>query len=68
MKKIKQIIKWVERFLFGWKLPCGHVRSRAKLGERVICHVCGGYYFLARLVCKNPRRAGVMLYQEDIEI
>lgn len=61
------MIKRITNWLFGWKLPCGHVRRQSKLGEIVFCPVCFIGYFRARFVCKEPRRAGTMVYQGDLE-
>lgn len=60
------MIKRLIDFLFGWKLPCGHVRCSAKLGVTMMCPVCGTGYFRARFVCKEPRRYGCMVFQEDL--
>ncbi|MCK5019772.1 MAG: hypothetical protein KAS32_22125 [Candidatus Peribacteraceae bacterium] len=59
------MFKRIVEKLIGWKLPCGHIRVRAKVGVNVTCPVCGNGYFRARFVCNKPRRAGMLVYDED---
>ena len=48
--------------LFGTKLPCGctNKRYRRKLGDRVVCPVCGRSWTLMRFICDKPRSHGTI--------
>ncbi|KKL67883.1 hypothetical protein LCGC14_2130500 [marine sediment metagenome] len=61
------MLKRVVRFLFGCKLPCGHGRKRFKLGTHTTCSICSRHYLAVRFVCKEPRRAGAMIFNDEVK-
>lgn len=63
---MKKLIEKIRSCLFGWKLPCGHVRVRAELGMTVLCPVCLTGYLRARFVCKERRGTMYLVSKEDV--
>jgi len=61
---MKQAIKRVVGFLFGFKLPCGHGRWRAKLGRHITCPVCGTGYTMVRFVPSKSCKRDYLLSWE----
>ncbi len=61
------MLKRIMYFLFGCKLPYGHVRRRAKPGTNATCPVCNRHYFMVKFIGKEPRRIGTMIFRSDLK-